>query len=273
MNHLSVVEVVSNKIISLTGHSHLKITTRGNTAIAAALSIFAESSTILIPEEGGWLSYRTLPKKQGLQEIEVKCNDAVIDLIDLEDKLIKLKPSAFLYENPGGYFAEQNSKRIFELCEKNDCLVIMDVSGCIGTSLCDGNYADIMVGSFGEWKLVEAHVGGFISCKDDKIFNKLNVEELVDESSLNIIEKKLTELPERINSLLTIRKKVIDDLSSLEILHPTDLGFVVVVAFSTDAEKEKLISYCKVNDLEWTECPRYIRVNRKAISIEIKRIV
>ena len=277
MVNSSIASKVKNKILNLTGHSNVEITIRGNTAIAAALSVFAEGDIILIPEEGGWLSYKTLPKKQGLQEIEVKCNDAVIDLIDLQDKLLKLKPSAFLYENPGGYFAEQNAEEIYRICKENHCLVIMDVSGCIGTSLCKGDYADIIVGSFGEWKLIEAHVGGFVSSNNLNLLNKMNLIKLSNNEDLKKINQKIDELPERIKSLLTIRKKVIADLSSNgfsnNIIHPTGLGFVVVVAFSNEAEKEKLVSYCKENILEWTECPRYIRVNRKAISIEIKRIV
>ena len=35
---------------------------------------------------------------------------------------------------------------------------------------------------------------------------------------------------------------------------------------------DELIQYCKDNSYEYTECPRYIRVNCKAISIEVKRI-
>lgn len=277
MDNLSTFKIVLGKIKNFTGHSHLEITTRGNTAITAALSVFTEGDIILIPEEGGWLSYKTLPKKQGLQEMEVKCNDAIIDLTDLEDKLLNFKPSAFLYENPGGYFAEQNAEEIYRICKENNCLVIMDVSGCIGTSLCNGDYADVMVGSFGEWKLIEAHVGGFVSCNNQALLKKMNLIKLSNNEDLEKINKKIDELPERIKSLSTIRKKVLADLysngSSNDIIHPNHLGFVVVVAFSNEAEKEKLVSYCKENNLEWTECPRYIRVNRKAISIEIKRIV
>lgn len=277
MDNSSTFKVVLGKLKNLTGHSHIEITTRGNTAIAAALSVFTEGDIILIPEEGGWLSYKTLPKKQGLREMEVKCNDAVIDLIDLEDKLLKFKPSAFLYENPGGYFAEQNAEEIYRICKENNCLVIMDVSGSIGTSLCKGDYADIMVGSFGEWKLIEAHVGGFLSCNNPALLKKMNLIRLSNNEDLEKINQKIDELPERIKSLLAIRKTVLVDLSSNgifnNIIHPNHLGFVVVVAFFNEAEKEKLVSYCKENNLEWTECPRYIRVNRKAISIEIKRII
>ena len=37
-------------------------------------------------------------------------------------------------------------------------------------------------------------------------------------------------------------------------------------------EKGKIIKYCEENNLQYTICPRYIRVNCDAISIEVKRI-
>ena len=77
---------------------------------------------------------------------------------------------------------------------------------------------------------------------------------------------------QNVKFLLEKRKKVINDLVDYDIIHKNDLGFVVIIKFKDDTEKENLINYCKNNNLEWTECPRYIRINQKAISIEIKRL-
>ena len=281
-----------HKIISilkdLTGHEYIELTARGNAAIAAALSSLPKNTTVLIPEEGGWLSYQTMPKKLGLEMREVKCDDAAINVHDLEDTLRKHKPAALLYQNPGGYFAEQPMKKIYEVCKKNNCLVILDVSGSIGTELCDGKYADILVCSFGEWKLVEAGKGGFISCRSAALWKNIEpkIETIDDEILFAKILQKLEELPDRIGKLQLARDAVISDLKEYEVVHPNDNGFVIVVAFSTDeqreskkvtshfelSQRESLINYCTKNSLEWTECPRYIRLNRKAISIEIKRI-
>jgi len=171
-------------------------------------------------------------------------------------------------------------------------LVIMDVSGSIGTDLCDGKYADILVGSFGEWKLVEAKAGGFISTKDKDLFEvikknaQMNVQMLDDQEILKLISQKLEELPQRISFLTEKRKKIIDDLKKYEIVHKNDLGFVVVVKYGQGSQKEdnqkasptgissreNLINYCKDNHLPWTECPRYIRLNKPAISIEVKKL-
>ncbi len=273
------------KIISelrkLTAHDYIGITTRGNTAITTALSILPKDKKLLIPEEGGWMHYRTAPKMLGIAIEEVKCADARIDLADLKKKLETKKCTALLYQNPGGYFAEQPMQEIYNLCKKYGCLVILDVSGGIGTKLCNGKFADIIIGSFGKWKLVEARVGGFISSKSSKVWDKIK-DYLVknknyvlnDEEKLLKISQKLAELPERIRFLEDVRDRVINDLTkhNLEIVRPKDLGFVVVVKFKTDQEKEKIIKYCQTNQLEWTECPRYIRLMKKAISIEIKRL-
>ena len=39
-----------------------------------------------------------------------------------------------------------------------------------------------------------------------------------------------------------------------------------------EEEMKKIINYCDNNKLPYTECPRYIRINQKAISIEIKKL-
>ncbi len=256
----------------LTEHPYVEIVLRGNSAINSAFSIVDKNKVLLIPEEGGWIHYQKAPKKLGYKHLEVKCKDAVIDLDDLKEKLIKNDCGAFLYQNPGGYFAEQPMKEIYALCKKNNCLVILDVSGSIGTPLCDGKYADLIIGSFGEWKLVEAKGGGFISTSDKKLFERLKLELLEDGVQLQTILEHLNKLPERIKFLLEKRKKIIADLKDFEVVHPKDIGFVVMVKYHNEKDKSELVSYCKDNHLPYTECPRYIRLNQPAISIEVKQL-
>ena len=98
------------------------------------------------------------------------------------------------------------------------------------------------------------------------------LEKLDDQESLQKIQDKLNTIQERISYLQNIKNKVIFDLKDYNIVHKDDFGFVVVVKFSKDDEKEKIVSYCKKNKLPFTECPRYIRINQKAISIEIKKL-
>jgi len=90
---------------------------------------------------------------------------------------------------------------------------------------------------------------------------------------LKTILDKIHSLPQRINFLLNKRNKVLENLKAYSILNPTHLGFVVVIVYHQNKEKEEIIKYCEQQKLEYTECPRYIRVNQKAISIEIKRLI
>ncbi len=274
-------EKILNLLQELTGHPYVELTSRGNEAIKAALLAVksrSSGSTVLIPEEGGWLSYKTLPLRAGFEAEEVTCDEARINQGALKRKLQKAseKYAALLYQNPGGYFAEQPMQEIYALCEKEGCKVIMDVSGSIGTPSCDGKYADVLVGSFREWKLVDAGVGGFISCKDKKVFDAVQkalspADPGLDRADLAKLLQKLEELPERIRHLEQLREIIINDLSGFAVVHPDDFGIVVVVRYADEEEKEKILAYCRANELEWTECPRYIRVNEKAVSIEVKR--
>ncbi|MBI4152299.1 aminotransferase class I/II-fold pyridoxal phosphate-dependent enzyme [Candidatus Woesearchaeota archaeon] len=255
-----------------TKHQLITLTTRGDAAIKAALSLLPKDKTLLIPEEGGWLSYLKIPREKKIPVLTVKCDAAKIDLSDLQEKLKSNPCSALLYQNPGGYFAEQSMREISALCKEYHCLVIIDVSGAIGTVLCAGDFADILVCSFGKWKLVEAGKGGFISCKDEKMYASLSLNDFDDTTVLALIRDGLQLLDQKIGFLLEKRKSIRRDLQDYQIIHPQDLGFVIVIAFSTSEEKEKIINYCHQNELEWTECPRYIRVQRPAISIELKRL-
>jgi len=270
--------MTKQKIIStlkdLTKHQFVELTTRGNSAIKSALKIVDKSKKVLIPEEGGWLTYPTIAKELGYEVVEVLCDDAKLNISDLREKLASGEYGALLYQNPGGYFATQEIDEIYKLCKKNNCLSIVDVSGSVGTEMCNGTYADFLVCSFGKWKLVEAGKGGFISTEDPKLWDlvKDKIKVLDDQEVLIKIQVGLLNLPERINKLDFLHDKIVNDLSGKKIIYPNSRSYVVVVKYNSDKEKEKLISYCQENDFPWTECPRYIRINKPAISIEIKRL-
>ena len=267
---MDIRQKIIDQLKKLTSHSYLEILTRGNAAIWSALH--AAPKEVLVPEEGGWLTFLHYPPKLKLNITKVKTNQAILDLKDLEEK--SKTANILLYQNPGGYFAPQPIKEIYQICQKNNCLTIMDVSGSLGTKLCKGNYADILVGSFGRWKLIDAGVGGFISCKNKALFSQLKstFKVLNEPAKLRIILDKINNLDERINFLLNKRKQILQDLKNFPFLHKNSLGFVLVAPYQTQKEKEKLIKYCQNNHLNYTECPRYIRINQKAISIEIKQL-
>ena len=63
------------------------------------------------------------------------------------------------------------------------------------------------------------------------------------------------------------------NLKSFKILGVDNrLGFVVIVKFDNDTDRLRILSYCTQNGLEYTTCPREIRVMQDAISIEVKRL-
>lgn len=258
------MQEILKKLRELTGHEQVVLTPNGNTAILHAL-MKVEKKKVLIPDQGGWLTYKNYPTQLGRQLIEVKTVDALIDLEDLKAKIDK--DAVLLYENPGGYFVEQPIKEIYDLCKKAGAVVILDASGGVGTDMCDGRYADSIVGSFGKWKPVNAEYGGFISSNKEYDFDSFDI----DESKLSDILDKLEKLPERIKFLNDKRTKVIEDIKKYDIVHPQSRGYVVVVK-GTDEQLEEVKEYCKKNGLEWTECPRYIRLMSKAVSIEVKRL-
>lgn len=257
-----------------TKHEQVRFTSRGNKAIFAAFKCAKKLNPgkyILVPDQGGWFTFLNYPKKLGFEVKSVKTNYGIIDLDDLKNKL--KDASALIYTNPAGYFAEQPLKKIYDVCKKK-CLVILDVSGSIGNTK-DGSNADIMLGSFGRWKPVNIEYGGFISFKDEKnyIQSKEILNELYfDNTKLEISYGKLKNIKNRYSFFHRINKKIKKDLKDFNILHKDKEGINVVVAFSDEKEKEKLICYCEKNKYEFTLCPRYIRVNEKAISIEVKRM-
>lgn len=271
-----MMENIIDLLKKYTKHDYVELTSRGNTAIFAALyctkKLNPERNIVLVPDQGGWLAYLKYPKKLGMEIAEVKTDYGIIDLKDLEDK--SKEASCLIYSNPAGYFAEQPIKEIYEICKKNDCLVIMDVTGSIGSEFCNGEYADVIVGSFGKWKPVNLGYGGFLTAKKEEYFEK--AEEIFNTTSFD--EKYLPELSEKLKNIKqryalfeNINKKIKKDLKEFRILHENKGGINVIVEFSSEKEKDKIINYCKKNNYQFTICPRYIRVNEEAVSIEVKR--
>lgn len=273
------MQTIKQQLKRLTRHKQIILKSRGNKAIRDALDIVSKSSgverkKIIIPDQGGWLRYKDYPPKYGLDVAEVKTDHGIIDLKELEK--ISEEAAALLYQNPAGYIANQPIKDIYGICKRNGCRVILDVTGCIGDDeLCDGRYADIMLGSFGEHKPVNLGYGGFISVSDSlfKHFGKIisDVKEDFEHEKEGVLQRQLSSLKERLDKWYAIAEQTKKDFKDMDIIHPGKKGINVAVRFSDVKEKHQIIDYCFSHDLEYTVCPRYIRVLDDAISIEIKR--
>jgi len=265
---------MENKIIDIikkyTGHDNIFLTERGNKAIFAALEIVKEraSGKILIPDQGGWLTYFQYAEKLKFEIIKLKTNYGVIDLDILKNNLKDV--SAIIYSNPGAYYAEQPINEIYRVCKENNVMVILDISGCIGSDFYNGNYADIIVCSFGKWKPINLGYGGFISISNKDIIKNYNLK--FEKSYNNNLYDKLENLKKRYEFFEKINKKIKDDLKQFNILNKNKKGINVIVKFNDEKEKNKIIDYCEKNKYEFVECPKMIKVNESAISIEVKRL-
>lgn len=232
----------------LTGKKHIYLVDRGNTAIKFLQNKYKEK-TFLIPDQGGWLTYKNAKIKKTF-----KTNYGIT-------KPLKMQNSILLINTMPGYFALQSLKGF-----KKDktSLIINDASGSIGTKY--AKQGDIILGSFGKQKPVNLNYGGFIAANF-----LLNVQENFNKLKLIALEKKLKQLPQRLKKLQRITKKIKKELKQYNILHKKHKAINIIVKFENEQTKNKIIKYCNNNNLQYTICPRYIRVNEKAISIEVKR--
>jgi len=159
-----------------TKHSNVAITESGDDALLAALKLVRKVNPrklILIPDHGGWLTYKDYPKQFGFEAVELRTNRGVINPEVLRQSAVN-NAAALLITSFAGYYAEQPLKEIINVCKSKGCLVIEDVSGSIGDgTLCNGNLSDIIIGSFGKWKPVECGYGGWISTNSPEYFDAI----------------------------------------------------------------------------------------------------
>ncbi|MCK5107680.1 MAG: hypothetical protein KAQ83_03055 [Nanoarchaeota archaeon] len=243
---------------------HIFLVDRGNSAIKVALKTAQKlgNSKVYIPDQGGWMTYRQFPKKFGLEQEEIKTDYGLIK----SNNLKKLE-GVLLYQSLAGYFAEQDVKGIRK---KFKGLIILDV--CNLSKKVD-LHSDILIGSFGQAKVVDLGYGGFIATDDDRIAEQIDIKgvEFADVYFEKLVDKLLM-AKKRLKQLCNTSKKVKKDLKKFKIIHKDKKGINVIVKFSNEEEKGKIIDYCSEKEYEYTLCPRYIRVNEEAVSIELKRL-
>jgi len=283
---------------TLTNKSNIKIVSRGNKAILYALRIAKRlgKKTVIIQDQGGWLTYKQFSKKLKLALIELKTDYGIINKKNLKNID---KNSVLLINSLTGYFAEQDMDTIYSICKKKNCLVINDISGSIGTKA--AGYGDILVCSFGIDKPLNYGKGGLLAVKNKEW---LKLTEIKEEKFDDSFYEKLLNLEKRLQYLKKINKKIKQDLKDYNIVHKDKQGINVIVKFNNETskqsfdgfrseaskpfrktegfskslsnkfdkkEKKQLEDYCKKNNYQYTVCPRYIRVLCDAISIEVKR--
>lgn len=254
----------------LTRHDCIKLTDRCNSAIFTAMYIAKKMNPrpyLLIPDQGGWISFKTYPKILNMEIKEIKTDRGLINFDDLMKNVEY--GSALIMTSFAGYFAEQHLKKISKICRKANCLLIEDASGAIGyKSLCNGKHSDIIVGSFSKWKPINLGYGGFISVKHNEFFENAKEPLSMTMPHPNICDELLPLLNNRrLDRLLKQATRVKKELKDFEIFHRKKNGLNVVTEYN-----EEIIRYCQEKGYPYILCPTYIRVNEKAISIELKRL-
>jgi dTDP-4-amino-4,6-dideoxygalactose transaminase len=286
-----IIDKIKKELIALTKKSNILLTRRGNASISEVIKLAKKigREKVLIQDQGGWITYKQFANKHGLMCIELKTDYGLTDLADLEKKADG--KSIFIMNSLTGYHAEEDMKQIAEICEKKHCLLVNDISGSIGLKI--ASYGEIILGSFNRWKPVNLGLGGFIAFDDiipsnyefieseqkflQKVFDmkehfKGFEEYNLKERDLEKLYEKIKDAKKRHEQFIDIQSKIKKDLKGFDIIHPDKSGINVIVKFKNDEEKSKIIKYCDDNKFEYTECPRYIRVNEKAICIEVKRL-
>jgi len=256
---------VQEKLQELTGKKKIKLVESGDHAILSVLKLMKKlgKEKVLIQDQGGWLTYRDYPKKVGLEKIELKTDYGILDLEDLKGKADE--KSVLLVNSLNGYFSEQPMQEIAEICAEKKCLLVNDASGSIGTDI--GKTGDVILCSFGKDKPVNLHYGGCIATDEDYSF-----EGEFDSGKLKKLSEELDNLFAKQIKWDGMHWKIKADLKDFDIVHKDKGGINVIVKFSDEEEKDKIIKYCEENKLPYTICPRYIRVNCDAVSIEVKRM-
>lgn len=233
-----------------------------------ALSKFNEKKItpkLLIQEEGGWMTYSQLAKKNKLELIRLKMNSGKLDLEELK----KYSDCILMMHSMPGYAYAENMQEIFNICKNGNSFLINDVCGSIGTQ--DAKFGDIIVCSFGENKPLSADGGGFIASNE-----VILEEDSENETHFGKLVYALENLQNKLDAWKIISSKYKDLLEKegFVILNKGEQGINIFVESKKkdEAQRERLIKYLQNNKLEYTECPRYIRTNNEALSVEIKKM-
>lgn len=270
------LRAVEDSIRKLTGHQQVKIVNSGNAAILSVMSTL--NGTILIPDQGAWSGFAEMASLMRLETRKLDTNQGVIDPEILIEFLDHYPVEALFLTSFAAYTAEQPLKEIYQICEKNDILLVEDASGALGDptkNLAHKKQAHVIVASTGSPKMVNAGSGGFFST---------NREEVVGDS------KRITRAL-RANPLTGAAIRVEVQNASESFSKTVAACKFLKKEFETSFHRDKRgVNVCLSssnprkfahqlrNHLEVigggmiTICPRYERLTEQAICLEIKNL-
>ena len=267
-----MAEEIKKQLIDLSGCSNIKLVKSGNKAILYALRIAKRlgKTKVFIQDQGGWITYYQYSMRLNLEVIKLKTDCGLIDKHELASRLDD--KSVLLINSMPGYLALENMDDIAAICSENKSMMINDISGSIGTD--NAKFGDIVVCSFGKDKPINYGGGGFIGVKNNDYFDIIVMQEIRPGAGF---AERIKSLNNRLTEISAIREQLLAGLINLgfqeKLIHPSMHGINIAVEFADETEKERVINYCNKNNIEYTICPRYIRVECDAVSIEVKRLL
>ena len=126
-----MLQKVLEMLRALTRHRFVKVVNCGNAAIFSALHRVKArgATTVLVPDQGGWISYSAYPRILGMTVTYLATIDGLIDLEDLRKKVGK--NTALIYSSLAAYSFAQDIRAIHGICKEGGAFVIMDCSGSV----------------------------------------------------------------------------------------------------------------------------------------------
>lgn len=258
---------------TLLGHvkkNDLVYTTRCDRATEHAIRILATKKhlkTLAIQEEGGWFTYKRYAKPNNLKLNMLKMREGKIQNIPKNAIIVLHSTPAYAYV--------EDMKNVLKQARKKNSLVINDCCGAIGKHT--ASIGDVITCSFGKHKPLSSGGGGFLAFnkefnyikKDEKLQNN-TAKTKINHENLN---KALKQLPKKYEKWKKINQDLIKELPTKNILNnKNNANINILITYKNQTEKERLIKHLKSKNIQYVQCPKYIRTNKKALSIEIKRL-
>ncbi|MDP3066196.1 MAG: DegT/DnrJ/EryC1/StrS family aminotransferase [Methanobacteriaceae archaeon] len=269
-------QTAEDSVKKLTQHQHVRVVNSGNSAILSVMSTL--KGPILIPDQGGWSGFCKMGNFLGLKIHKITTGLGLIDPELLNQKLQKTSFKALFLTSFAGYIAEQPVKELYQICEENRVLLVEDASGSLGDTtkkLACGKHAHVILASTGSPKIVNVGSGGFFST---------NNQDLVKESKE--ITKTLKPSPLTCAGLSVEIKNASHSFSSTvegcefikkeleSVFHRKKRGVNICLP-SCNPKKVAYKLRNRINVVGGgmiTICPRYERIEQKAVCLEIKNL-
>lgn len=220
---------------------------------------------LVIQEEGGWYTYEKSGVRRGLKVLKAPMNDGVLVK---EGFPFDKKALVLLNTNPGYAFVDDLC--FYDDMKRNGSLVVNDVVSSIGEEY--AKKGDFVIGSFGKHKPLSISSGGsFIAFDDDCGLLDLKQEIFIDSGKRIAFDELVVALKNLEN-----KKRAWIDYSNKTKKELLEQGFDVInenesINVLVRGKKENLIKFCVERNLEFLDCPLYIRTLQEAVSIEIKK--